>query len=122
MDLQSLGSSTATLLEQPSVKLNLKQNFGVVVLVDATSHLRVSNQVAVAIEDEEVGNADNLDIGSADSLRGKKGGLIQDRNFLFDGVRSLSHLLVERSGAHIGKRPESRQMVSLVPESEPTQD
>ena len=52
----------------------------------------------------------------------KKGGLIQDRNFLFDGVRSLFHLLFERSSAHVSKRPESRQMISLVPESEPTQD
>jgi hypothetical protein len=34
--------------------------------------------------------------------------------------RSWFHMLVERSRCHISKRSERRQMVSLVPESEPT--
>jgi hypothetical protein len=54
--------------------VNLQQNFGVIFLINPTSHFRVSNQITVAMEDEEVGNADNLDIGSADFSVARKAG------------------------------------------------
>ena len=82
----------------------------------------IPNHISVAIEDEIIGNADNFNSGSADSLYGEKGGLIQDRYFSFDGVRSLLHLLFERSSAHVNKRAESRQMIALVSESKPSED
>ena len=82
VDLQSLGSSAATPFEEPAIKLDLQQNLGVILFVDSASHLRIPNHIAVAIEDEVVGNADNFDIGSAEFLCDKKGRLIQDRNFL----------------------------------------
>jgi len=47
-------------------------------VVDTKSHLRVSYQILVAIEDEEVGNADDLDVGSADFLCSEKRGLIEE--------------------------------------------
>ena len=122
VDLQSLGSSAATPFEEPAIKLDLQQNLGVILFVDSASHLRISNHIAVAIEDEVVGNADNFDIGSAKFFPYKKGRLIQSGNFLLYCVRSLSHVLVERSSAHVDKRPESRQMISLVSESKPSQD
>src|ERR1700676_1378247 len=95
-----------TPLEEPAIKLELHQNLGMVLFVDSASHLRIPNHIAVAIEDEVVGNADNFDISSADSLSGEKGRLIQDWNFLYDGVRSLLHLLLKRRGAHGGECPE----------------
>jgi hypothetical protein len=48
--------------------------------------------------------------------------LVQDGHFLGDGISRFLHLLVQGSVAHIGERPEGRQMVFLVPESEATQD
>ena len=69
---------------------------------DAKSHLRIPNQIAAAIENEEVGNADNFDLGSTDCFLDKKGRPIQDWNFICDGVRSLFYMLVERVGSHRG--------------------
>ena len=113
---------SAASFEEPAIKLDLQQNLGVILFVDSASHLRIPNHIAVAIEDEVVGNADNFDIGSADSLCGEKGRLIQDWNFLCDGVRCPLHLLLKRRSAHSGECPESRQMISLVSESKPSQD
>src|SRR3984957_11966226 len=87
VDLQSLGSSTATLLEKPPVKLNLKQNFRVVVLVDATSHLRIPYQISITVEDEKIGNTDNFDFGSAEHRVCQECGLIEHRYFLGDSIR-----------------------------------
>src|SRR5271163_3949388 len=122
VDLQSLGSGTATHLEEPSVKLNLKQNFGVVVLVDATSHFRIPYQVSITVEDEKIGNTDNLDFGSAEHRVCQESGLIEDGHFLGDSISRFLRLLVQGGVAHIGEHPEGRQMVFLVPESEATQD
>src|SRR5271163_2219194 len=122
VDLQSLGSDTATLLEKPPIKLNLKQNFRVVVIVHATSHLRIPYQISITVEDEKIGNTDDFDFGSAEHRVCQESGLIEDGHFLGDSISRLLHLLVQGGVAHIGESPEGGQMVFLVPESEATQD
>src|SRR5271156_4210849 len=122
VDLQSLGSGTATLLEKPPVKLNLKQDFRVVLLVDATSHLRIPYQISITVEDEKIGNTDNLDFGSTEHRVCQESGLMEDGHFLGDGISRFLHLLVQGGVAGIGESPEGRQMVFLVPESEASQD
>jgi hypothetical protein len=91
-------------------------------LVDAECHLRVSDYIAAAIEDEVVGNADDLDIGSTDSLPYEKGGLIYGRNSLLNCVRCLRQMLVERGGCRVCDCFQSSQMVSLVFATKPTQN
>jgi hypothetical protein len=80
------------------------------------------NNLRITVEDEEIGNTDNFDFGSAEHRACQESRLIQDGHFFGDGISRFLRLLVQRGVAHIGESSECRQMVFLVPESEATQD
>jgi hypothetical protein len=80
--LQFLGRDASAALEEPTIQLHLNDDFRVNLRFDAARHLAVSNHVAVAIEDQEVGCSDNLNVDARDPVSDNEGGWYMTGTFL----------------------------------------
>jgi hypothetical protein len=94
MHLKTLGGNPNRLLKQPPIQLQLEADFGVVILIDLPGELRVTDQVAIVIKDQEIWATDNRDGNSPEICFASKFALINDGDTIPDRTRRPVNPLV----------------------------
>ena len=93
-----------------------------IVLIDVTGHLGIPNNVAVAIEDQEVGHPHDFNIRTCHGRVHLKGRLIDHGHSVRNGFQRFPNPHIESYTAQINVSAEFRQMLFFMLSSEPVQN
>ena len=102
------------LLVQPAVGRELELDRRVAAAADAAGELRVADRVAGAGGEEEVGDADDLDLGAGERRLGSQRALVDHPLVLGDQLAGALGALVDRQAAEVDVVREAGEVPALV--------
>ena len=115
MHLQRFRWGADRLLEQPTVKLKLQRDLDVVLLVNLPRQLGITNEIAIAVENQEVWTPNDADLRSVENGVASELALVENRNTTSDRFQGSLSALLRSDNAQVHVSAERGEMALFVP-------